>query len=130
MELRGHVADDELEAYYDRAVALVFPSLAEGFGLPILEAMVREVPVVTSNRSACAEVAGVAALLVDPECVESIADGLLEVTGDASLRERLTWLGKQQAASFSWAACAAETLKVIREVVRAPATMMVATPRS
>lgn len=112
---RGHVSDVELEAMYERALALVFPSVVEGFGLPILEAMSRSVPVVTSNQSACAEVAGDAALLVDPYSVESIADGLLEITDDAALRHDLAKRGDRRVLSFTWDRCAAGTLEVMRE---------------
>jgi glycosyltransferase involved in cell wall biosynthesis len=115
--LRGHVSDDELQEAYDRAIALVMPSLAEGFGLPIIEAMAQGIPVVTSDRSACAEVAGGAALLIDPESVESLADALLAVSTDDRLRDRLAVLGRSRAAEFSWDRCAAGTLDVIRAAV-------------
>lgn len=115
--LRGHVSDDELQGAYDRAIALVMPSLAEGFGLPIIEAMAQGIPVVTSNRSACAEVAGGAALLVDPESLESLADGLLAVSTNDRLRDRLARLGRSRAAEFSWDRCAAGTLEVIRAAI-------------
>jgi glycosyltransferase involved in cell wall biosynthesis len=115
--IRGYVTDEELETVYRRAVALVFPSLAEGFGFPILEAMCRSLPVVTSNRSACAEVAGEAGLLVDPYDVESIAAGIVRITEDTSLRDKFGNLGKTRAASFSWEQCAAGTLNTIREAL-------------
>jgi glycosyltransferase involved in cell wall biosynthesis len=115
--LRGHVSDDELNRTCERTTAVLFPSLAEGFGLPILDAMSRGIPVVTSNRSACAEVAGEAALLVDPYRVDSIADGILAISTDSGLREELRRLGEARASSFSWERCAADTLQVIREVL-------------
>ncbi len=72
----GYVTDAELEKLYQRASIFAFPSLDEGFGMPVLDAMARGVPVLTSNVSAMPEVAGDAALLVDPTDVHSIADGL------------------------------------------------------
>jgi glycosyltransferase involved in cell wall biosynthesis len=115
--LRGHVADEELEGTYARAIALLFPSLAEGFGFPILEAMSRAIPVVTSDRSACAEVAGGTALLVDPYDVESIAGAICKVATEPRLREELARLGRARASLFSWGKCATETLDVIRDVL-------------
>jgi glycosyltransferase involved in cell wall biosynthesis len=117
---RGHVPDDELERIYARAIALVFPSLAEGFGLPILEAMGRGIPVITSDRSACREVAGNAAVLIDPYDIQSIAEGIIRVTTDHCLRERLVSLGRSRVSLFSWEQCAADTLEVIREALRGP----------
>jgi O-antigen biosynthesis alpha-1,2-mannosyltransferase len=116
--LQSHVPDDELERAYARALALVFPSLVEGFGLPILEAMGRGIPVITSDRSACAEVAGNAAVLVDPYDIQSIADGMIRVTTDPCLREQLVRLGHSRVSLFSWDRCAAETLEVVREALR------------
>jgi glycosyltransferase involved in cell wall biosynthesis len=116
--LRGHVPDDELERTYARALALVFPSLAEGFGLPILEAMGRGIPVITSNRSACPEVAGNAAVLVDPYDIQSIADGMIRVAADPLLREQLVSLGRARVSRFSWEQCASSTLDVLREALR------------
>jgi glycosyltransferase involved in cell wall biosynthesis len=111
------VPDEELEGTYARTIALLFPSLAEGFGFPILEAMGRGIPVVTSDRSACAEVAGGAALLVDPYDVESIAEAICRVATEPRLREQLVRLGRARAPLFSWEKCATETLDVIREVL-------------
>lgn len=115
VRLRGHVTDLELETCYAHATLLVFPSLAEGFGLPILEAMSRRVPVVTSNRSACAEVAADAALTVDPTDARSIADAMMRVLTEPALVETLISAGLKRAASFRWQRTAALTLEVIRD---------------
>lgn len=115
--LRGYVDDEELERTYARASALLFPSLAEGFGLPIIEAMRRGVPVMTSNRSACAEVGADAALLVDPFDVENMALGIVRVTTDSGLREKLVRLGSARVSQFTWDRCAAGTLAAIRQAL-------------
>lgn len=105
----GYVAQDALPALYAAAEAFAFPSLYEGFGVPVLEAMACGAPVVTSNVSATAEVAGDAALLVEPLSVESIRDGLRSVLTDAALRARLSRRGMERAAGFSWRRAADET---------------------
>jgi glycosyltransferase involved in cell wall biosynthesis len=98
------------------AEAFVFPSLYEGFGLPALEAMSCGTPVVTSNISSLPEVVGDAAVLVDPELVESIAGGMEKVLTDSDLREKLATEGLSQAHKFSWDRAARETLAVYRRV--------------
>ncbi len=112
----GWVPDEDLPALYRQAAVFAFPSLYEGFGIPIVEAMACGCPVVTSNRGAPAEVAGDAALLVDPGDDASIADGICRVLGDGGLREDLVARGRRRAAAFTWEACAAETLALFREV--------------
>ncbi len=92
----------DLEGLYALATAVVFPSRYEGFGLPVLEAMARGVPVVTSDRSSLPEVAGDAALLVDPDDDEAIAAALRRVLDDAGLRAQLSAAGRARAATFSW----------------------------
>lgn len=96
------VSGPDLEGLYAAADLFVFPSLYEGFGLPVLEAMARGVPVATSGRASLAEVAGDAALLFDPESVQAISDALRQLLGDPVLRERLRTAGRQQAARFTW----------------------------
>jgi glycosyltransferase involved in cell wall biosynthesis len=111
--LRGHISERELETTYAHTLALIFPSLAEGFGLPILEAMARGVPVVTSNLSACAEVAGDAALTVDPLDPGAIAEAILRLWRAQPLREELARKGLARAAQYTWDRTASTTLAVI-----------------
>jgi glycosyltransferase involved in cell wall biosynthesis len=106
----GWTDDAELEGLYALATAFAFPSLYEGFGLPVLEAMHRGVPVACSDRSSLPEVAGDAALLFDPEDARSIASAVERLLADPGLRESLIARGREQAARFSWTATARGTL--------------------
>jgi len=112
----GFVPIDVLRIFYDTAKIFVFPSLYEGFGLPPLEAMAHGTPVVTSNTSSLPEVAGNAALLVNPENVFEIRRGLQRVLLDPALRERMKQLGYEQAKRFSWTASVSRILEIYREV--------------
>ncbi len=98
----GRVPSDEMPRIYRGAEAVVFVSLYEGFGLPILEAMASDVPVVTSAISAMPEVAGNAALIVDPYSVDAIADALVRITTDESLRSDLVARGRIRMREFDW----------------------------
>jgi glycosyltransferase involved in cell wall biosynthesis len=113
----GYVADAVLEDLYQRASVFAFPSLDEGFGMPVLDAMARGLPVLTSNVSALPEVAGDAALLVDPVDTASIAEGLRRLTGDVALRQRLTQQGLLRSAGFTWGRTVEETWKVYQELL-------------
>jgi glycosyltransferase involved in cell wall biosynthesis len=106
----GYVSDGDLEGLFAAASVFVFPSLNEGFGLPVLEAMARGVPVVTSASSSLPEVAGDAALLVDPESVDEIEHATVEVLRDPTLRERLSEAGRLRPGAFTWERSAAGTL--------------------
>ena len=108
--LPGFVDDGDLEGLYALAACFALPSLQEGFGLPLLEAMRRSVPVACSDVSALPEVAGDAALLFDPHDDASVAGALERLIGDAALRERLVALGHARAAQFTWARTARDTL--------------------
>ncbi len=112
----GHVSDDELIALYQMAECLVFPSLYEGFGLPVLEAMMAGCPVITSTVSSLPEVAGDAALFVDPHASEEIVETIQRVLQDAVLRARLIEAGRQRAALFSWQTTARMTRTVYQDV--------------
>jgi glycosyltransferase involved in cell wall biosynthesis len=112
VRLLGWVSDADMEGLYAAASAFVFPSLYEGFGLPVLEAMARGVPVACSGDSALAEVAGDAALLFDPRDAAAIAHALRTILDDRALAERLRALGRAQAARFSWQATARGCLDV------------------
>jgi glycosyltransferase involved in cell wall biosynthesis len=109
VKLLDWVSDAQLEGLYAAATCLAFPSLAEGFGLPVLEAMSRGVPVACSAASALPEVAGDAALLFDPLSVDAIAAAIGHLLADAALRARLVARGHDRAARFSWDRTAAET---------------------
>jgi len=113
----GYLPADELEKLWARAAIFAFPSLDEGFGMPVLDAMTRGVPVLTSQRSATAEVAGDAAFLVNPESVEEIATGLQTLCSEAAVRRDLAERGRAHAARFSWRAAAEKTWLVYRELL-------------
>jgi len=108
-----YVAYTDLPIVINQAIALVYPSLWEGFGLPVLEAMACGTPVITSNQSALPEVAGDAALLVDPYQVEAISAAMQAVATDAQLREHLRQAGLTRAQQFSWAKTGAATAAVL-----------------
>lgn len=113
----GFVLDETLPALLTGAQVFVYPSLYEGFGLPVLEAMACGTPVVTSNCSSLPEVAGETAVLVDPASSEAIADGILCLLDNASRRRRLAEQGLLRARTFRWADTARQTLQVYREAV-------------
>jgi glycosyltransferase involved in cell wall biosynthesis len=115
----GWVSEQELEGLYAAADCFAFPSLYEGFGLPVLEAMARGVPVVTSGRASLAEVAGEAALIVDPEDEASIAAALERLLGDRELAERLRAAGFEQTARFTWEAAAEGTVESYQRALAA-----------
>ncbi|HEX6107222.1 MAG TPA: glycosyltransferase family 1 protein [Gemmatimonadales bacterium] len=116
----GYLGEPELAGLLRSADALVFPSLYEGFGLPILEAMTVGVPVVCSNAAAIPEVAGDAARYFDPRDVEAMAAAIAAVCRDPALRRDLAARGRARAAAFSWERAARETLAIYRRVL-APA---------
>ncbi len=112
LRVLGFVPEDVLPALYSGADALVYPSLIEGFGLPVLEAMRCGTAVLTSNRSSLPEVGGAAALYVDPREADAIADGMLRLATDVTLRADLARRGLVQAVTFSWDRAARETIRV------------------
>lgn len=113
----GHVSDEELAGLYAGAECLVFPSLSEGFGFPVLEAMACGTPVVSSDRTSLPEVVGDAGLLVDPEDDEQIAAALARILASPQLAADLRERGLRQAARFSWDACADATVEIYRRVL-------------
>jgi glycosyltransferase involved in cell wall biosynthesis len=110
----GHVTDPELASLYRSATAFVYPSLYEGFGLPPLEAMQCGTPVITSNTSSLPEVVADAGLMVDPGDVDALADAMLALSRDATLRAALRAKGLVRAATFSWERTAACTIAAYR----------------
>ena len=113
----GPVSEADLPALYSGAMLFVFPSLYEGFGLPVLEAMACGTPVVCSNTSSLPEVAGNAALLVEPQDVTALADALSRAANDGELRQAMRQKGMTQAARFSWERTAQETLTAYRHLM-------------
>jgi glycosyltransferase involved in cell wall biosynthesis len=112
----GYVEEADLAALYSGALGYVYPSLYEGFGIPVLEAQACGVPIMTSNNSSLPEVAGDAALLVDPTDVDAIADAMLRLATDEALRAALVERGFANVKRFSWEKCAQETLAVLEAV--------------
>lgn len=110
VKMLGWVSDEDLEGLYAAATCLAFPSLAEGFGLPVLEAMRRGLPVACSATTSLPEVAGDAALLFDPMSTDAIADAVRRLVADDALRERLRAAGLERAAQFSWEGTAHGTI--------------------
>ncbi|NWF79961.1 MAG: glycosyltransferase family 4 protein [Chloroflexi bacterium] len=113
----GYLPDTDLPALLGDATAFVFPSLYEGFGMPVLEAMACGAPVLTSSTSALPEVAGNAALLVDPHDTAAMADALGRLAADEALRAELRARGYARAALFTWERCARATLAVLEQAL-------------
>ena len=113
----GYVPNTALDELFQRASIFAFPSLDEGFGMPVLDAMASGVPVLTSNASALPEVSGEAALLVDPTDVDSIAAGLRRLTEDQALRDELIRKGLDRSKEFTWKNAVEQTWNVYRELL-------------
>jgi glycosyltransferase involved in cell wall biosynthesis len=118
--LTGYVSDEEKRALLAGATVLAYPSRYEGFGFPVLEGFSADVPVLTSSAASLPEVAGDAALLVDPNDVDAIGEGLVRLFGDAGLRERLVAAGRERLAMFSWERAAGATAEVLRGAAGRP----------
>jgi glycosyltransferase involved in cell wall biosynthesis len=118
--LTGYVAGEDLAALLSGAEAFAFPSLYEGFGFPVLEAMACGVPVVCSGTSSLPEVAGDAALLVEPRQVEAIASALFRLLTEPGLRPELVERGFAQAERFSWRRCAQEAMAAFERAAGVP----------
>jgi glycosyltransferase involved in cell wall biosynthesis len=117
VSILGYVADEDLPALYSAASLFAFPSLYEGFGLPVLEAMACRTPVVCSNSSSLPEVAADAAVLVDPTNTEALAEAMCSVLRDVDLKEELCRRGLQRAREFSWEKTARGTVAMYRELL-------------
>ena len=110
------VPEVDLPTYYSGAEAFVLPTLYEGFGFPVLEAMACACPIVTSNTSSLPEVVGGAGIMVDPQNINSLAEAMTKVLTDSKLRDNMIRKGLEQAKSFSWEKTAAQTLEVYHKV--------------
>ena len=117
--LLGHVSTLVLASLYREAEVLLFPSLDEGFGLPVVEAMANGLPVITSTTTAMPEVAGSAAVLVEPTRVDAISDGLARVLASQRLQADLRAKGLERAKQFNWRRCAEETWRVYERLLSA-----------
>jgi glycosyltransferase involved in cell wall biosynthesis len=113
----GWVSEADLEAIYRLAACFVLPSLIEGFGLPVLEAMARDVPVACSNRTAMAEVAGDAALLFDPDDQQAVTESIRRLLRDRELASSLVHRGRERVRLFTWERTAAATFASYRRAV-------------
>jgi glycosyltransferase involved in cell wall biosynthesis len=120
LRVPGWLSAEELEGLYAAAACFVFPSLHEGFGLPVLEAMARGVPVACSGRGALLEVASEAALLFDPESELAITQAIQRLLHDQPEAERLREAGRERASRFTWSATAAGTLASYERALDAP----------
>jgi glycosyltransferase involved in cell wall biosynthesis len=114
----GYVPDEELSPIYTGALAFLFPSLYEGFGLPCLEAMQCGAPVVSSNTTSLPEVVGNAGILVDPTDADALCQAMTDLAGNDKLREELRIKGLERAKSFSWNQCADDTVKAYSAAAR------------
>lgn len=109
----GYITEEEKEMLYRNAVVFVFPSLAEGFGIPVLEAFNNKVPVITSNTTSLPEVAGDAALLVNPENIDEIKNAIITVLKNEALRNEMVAKGEIQAKMFSWKKTAKQIIEML-----------------
>ena len=112
----GQLNDAGVRMCFDHAEFLAFPSIVEGFGLPVIEAMASGCPVLTSNTSSLVEISGEAALCVDPLDLDALASGMRRLLTDESLRRRLAESGKERSRLFNWRTCAEKTLDVYRNI--------------
>ena len=110
----GYLSDEIVALFYSQAEVFVYPSVYEGFGLPVLEAMTLGTPVITSNTSSLPEVAGDAAIFIDPQNVVQLADAIFQVIRDSQLRQKLIHKGKQRATLYSWEKTARATLEAYK----------------
>ena len=115
IHFKGFLPREDLASIYSNALCLLLPSIYEGFGFPILEAMSRDIPVITSNRSSMAEIGRNSAVLVDPFDVFSLIKAMKEVLTNAYLRKSLIQSGQEKSKLFSWQNCTQKTLKVFYE---------------
>lgn len=118
VQFLDYIDEEDLPSLYAGATALLYPSLYEGFGLPIIESMACGTPVLTSNRSSTKEIGANAAYLVDPENIEQITIGIKRLAQEQELRQKLIQLGLEHVKHFSWEKCASETLAVLLKTAK------------
>ena len=116
IDVAGYIPAEQLERLYAQASIFAFPSLDEGFGMPVLDAMARGVPVITSNTSAMVEVAEGAAILVDPYRAEEIAEALCQLARNEEERQQLARVGRLRASRYSWQRAVTETYAVYQKL--------------
>ena len=116
VKFMGYIPDEQVHALYSCAKALVYPSLYEGFCLPMIEAMASGLPCIVANTACLPEVAGEAVILVDPNSPENIADAIIRVLENHEVREELSKAGYERSKKFSWKKAASETLDLYKEV--------------
>jgi glycosyltransferase involved in cell wall biosynthesis len=117
VKLKGFVSDEALCSLYHAAAAVWFPSLYEGFGLPVLESMACGTPVIASNASSLTEVCGKAAILVSPDSDDEHVEAISEVLNNSATRRRLTVAGEQRARSFTWESSASKLRGYLADLV-------------
>ena len=109
----GYISHEEKESFFKYADVFVFPPFYQGFGMPVLEAQLRQVPVVTSNIPSITEIADGGTLLVDPASVEQLAEKIYTVISDKNTRDHLIERGLENVKKYSWFKCAKETLDIL-----------------
>lgn len=114
----SQVSDEDLVLLYNGASLFAYPTLGEGFGLPLLEAMACGTPVVAANNSSVPEIAGDAAILVNPADTRDLSETISKVLSDGNLRSELSYKGLKRAKEFSWERCAKETIQVYHSIVK------------
>ena len=113
----GYESDENLARLYKQAALFILPSFYEGFGIPIIEAFACGIAVITSNTSACSEVAGEASLTIDPNSVDELTDAIIRVVTDDTLREQLSKNGITRSKEFSWGKTASSILSILEEEI-------------
>ena len=114
----GRVSDENIAWLYQRATAMAYPSLDEGFGFPLLEAMSEQLPIIGSTRGSIPEVAGSAALLVDPLDVQALAEAITKVVCDSSLQTQLRYAATDQYSKFSWEKTSDQLINLYSDLVK------------
>jgi glycosyltransferase involved in cell wall biosynthesis len=115
--LKGFISDSDLSHHYSNSEAFIYPSLYEGFGIPVLEAMQCNTPVITSNRGSIPEVVGLSGIIINPDSVNEISCAISKILLDSNLQKNLKRKGLTQAKKFTWDICAENTINVYRKVL-------------